>query len=219
LRPQLARLKALMIVGRDLLVRTAALRAALILATAVATRIGTVDLAAHQIAFELWSFIALGLDAIAIAGQALLGRYLGAGDVAGARRIGRRMLEWGAGLGVIAGLAVVAGRGVLPDIFSDDERVVALASFLLLWVAVMQPVNGVVFVLDGLLIGAGDQRFLAWAMTAAFVAFAPVAGAVLVLDLGIGWLWGALAVLMAARLVALLVRWQRGDWAVIGAIR
>ena len=81
--------------GRDLLVRTVALRASLLVATAVATRMGTVEVAAHQIAFEIWCFLALALDAIAIAGQALVGRFLGAGDAGGARGAGRRMIEWG----------------------------------------------------------------------------------------------------------------------------
>jgi putative MATE family efflux protein len=219
LRPQVARLRSLVVVGRDLLVRTAALRAALLISTAVATRIGTVDLAAHQIAFELWSFIALALDAIAIAGQAMVGRLLGSGDADGARAAGRRMLQLGAMCGAGAALLLLAGRPLLPDLFTDDARVAALAGFLLLWVAALQPLNGVVFVLDGLLIGAGDQRFLAVAMVIALAAFAPAAGAVLALGYGIGWLWGALAVLMGARLVALLWRWNAGAWAVIGASR
>jgi putative MATE family efflux protein len=219
LRPQPERLRALAIVGRDLLVRTAALRAALLITTAVATRIGTVDLAAHQIAFELWSFIALTLDAIAIAGQAMVGRLLGAGDADAAGAAGRRMLQLGAGLGAVAALLVLAGRPLLPDLFTDDPKVAALAGFLMLWVAALQPVNGVVFVLDGLLIGAGDQQFLASAMMIALAVFAPAASLVLVLDYGIGWLWGALGMLMAARLIVLLRRWQRGGWAVTGATR
>ena len=175
------------------------------------------DLGAHQVAFEIWSFLALGLDALAIAGQAMTGHFLGADDVDAARAAGRRLLEWGLLGGIVVAVLIVVLRPWLPHLFSDDPAVTGLIAFLLWWVAVLQPVNAVVFVLDGVLIGAGDQRFLAWAMVAAFVAFAVVAVAVLVLGLGIGWLWGALTVLMTARLVALGIRFQRGRWAVTGA--
>ncbi|MDQ3145862.1 MAG: MATE family efflux transporter, partial [Actinomycetota bacterium] len=217
LRPDPAVLRRLAIVGRDLFVRTVSLRFSLTLATAVAARIGVVDLAAHQIAFELWSFLALVLDGLAIAGQAMVGRLLGAGDAVGARAAARRMLGWGVVVGVALGVAVGGLRGVLPPLFSDDGSVRALASFLLLWVAVLQPVNAVVFVLDGVLIGAGDLRFLAWAMAGAALAFVPATGAVLGFGLGIGWLWAAIAVLMVARLVALGRRFLGPAWAVTGA--
>lgn len=217
LAPHLARIGALARVGRDLIIRTAALRASLLLATAVAARLGTVDLAAHQISFEVWSFLALALDAVAIAGQALVGTHLGASRVAVARAVGDRMLAWGALLGVAAGLLVLAGQGLLPQIFTEDQAVRDLTGFILLWVALLQPVNGVVFALDGLLIGAGDQRYLARSMVVALLCFAPVAGSVLVFNLGIGWLWAALGVLMLARLVTLAVRWRGDRWVTTGS--
>ncbi len=218
-RPDRAALGALATVSRDLFVRTAALRASLLVATAVAARTGVVDLGAHQVAFELWSFLALVLDAIAIAGQAMVGRLLGAGDADGARAASRRMIEWGVGAGLVSGAVVAALSPVLPRLFTDDGDVARLASFLLLWVAGLQVVNAVVFVLDGVLIGAGDLRHLAWAMTLAAVAFVPAAVAVRLLDLGIGWLWAAIALLMVSRLVALGARWRSGAWAVVGAER
>jgi Na+-driven multidrug efflux pump len=171
------------------------------------------------VAFEIWSFLALVLDAIAIAGQAMVGRLLGAGDTAGARAASRRMVEWGVAAGVGMAAVVLALSGVLPEVFTNDPEVARLASFLLLFVAALQPVNAVVFVLDGVLIGAGDLRYLAWAMTVAALAFVPGALAVLATGAGIGWLWAALGLLMGARLVALGVRWQRGAWAVAGAVR
>ena len=212
-------LRRLAVVGRDLFLRTAALRGSLLLATAVATRIGTVDVAAHQIAFEIWSFLALVLDALAIAGQSMIGRFLGAGSALEARAAGRRLLEWGAGAGVVLGVAVLVLRPWLPHLFTNDAAVATLAGFLLLWVAVLQPVNGVVFVLDGLLIGAGDMAFLAWAMWIAFAVFATGAVLVLVLGLGIGWLWACLAALMLSRLTVLGLRWRTDGWAVTGATR
>jgi putative MATE family efflux protein len=219
LAPHPASLAALAGVGRDLLVRTAALRAALVVATAVAARLGSVDVAAHQIAFEIWSFLALGLDAIAIAGQAMVGRALGAGDGPGARDAGRRMIEWGVALGAVVGVLVAALRTGLPHLFTDDVEVLALASFLLVWVAALQPLNAVAFVLDGVLIGAGDMRFLAWAMIVAAAVFIPAALAVLALDAGIGWLWASLGLLMATRASTLLARFASGRWIILGARR
>jgi putative MATE family efflux protein len=219
LAPHPASLVALARVGRDLLVRTAALRAALVVATAVAARMGSVDVAAHVIAFEIWNFLALGLDAIAIAGQAMVGRALGAGDGPGARDAGRRMIEWGVALGALIGVLVAVLRTVLPHLFTDDAEVLALATFLLLWVAALQPVNAVAFVLDGVLIGAGDMRFLAGAMIVAAAVFIPAALLVLALGAGIGWLWASLGLLMATRASTLLARFASDRWIVLGARR
>jgi putative MATE family efflux protein len=216
LAPDVTSLRAQARVGRDLLIRTAALRASLIVATATATRIGTTDLAAHHVAFEVWSFLAFALDAVAIAGQAIVGRALGAGDAAQARGAGRRMIQWGIGLGVVYGLGVAAVHDVLPPLFTDDAAVAELAAFLLLLVALLQPVAGVAYVLDGVLIGAGDQRFLAWAMVAAAVLFAATAGSVVALGLGIGWLWAALGLLMATRALTLLLRFHTNHWLILG---
>lgn len=218
-RPHPASLRRLGAVGRDLLVRTIALRASLVVATAVATRMGTVEVAAHQIAFELWSFLAMALDAIAIAGQALVGRALGAGDGRSARGAGRRMIEWGVVFGVVVGVAVLSVRTVLPHLFTDDPEVIALAAFVLLWLAVLQPVNAVAFVLDGILIGAGDMRFLAWAMVGAAAVFVPAAIAVSATGAGIGWLWASLGLLMTTRVVTLGARFAGDRWIVLGATR
>ncbi|MET0737692.1 MAG: MATE family efflux transporter [Acidimicrobiales bacterium] len=203
--------------GVALFLRTAALRGAFTLATAVAARIGTAELAAYQIAFELMFLLALTLDAIAIAGQALTGRFLGAGDGATARAAGQRMIEWSVVAGVILGVGLAVLSPVLPDLFSNDAEVVALAAFQLLWVAALQPLNGLVFALDGILIGAGDLAFLAKAMIVAFLVFAPAAIAVLVLDLGIGWVWAALALLFLARAVVLGARFRGEAWIRLGA--
>lgn len=219
LAPHAASLRRLLVVARALVVRTMALRASLVLGTAVAARIGTDDLGAHQVAFELWSALALALDAVAIAGQALIGRLLGAGDAESAWSAGRRMLELGVLTGAAAGVVVVLSRGVLPDVFTDDPAVAALTSFVLWHVAALQPLNGVAFVLDGLLIGAGDLDFLARAMAAAALLFGVAALFVLALDLGIGWLWFAIGLFMSARAVPLLARWRSGAWAVVGATR
>lgn len=217
LRPDRRALRSLAVVGRDLFIRTAALRVSLTLATAVAARVGDTDLAAHQIAFEIWSFLALMLDAIAIAAQAMIGRLLGAGEADTARAAARRMIEMGVVLGIAVGTIVVALRTVLPDLFTNDAAVASLTAFLLIWVGVLQPLNAVVFVLDGVLIGAGDMRYLAWAMVGAAVAFVPVVLLVPVLDLGIGWVWAAIAVLMVTRTIALSARFHTTTWQRTGA--
>ena len=219
LRPEPAAMRGLARVGRDLLVRTAALRGAFLVATAAATRIGPDDVAAHLVAFEVWTALALGLDAVAIAGQALVGRALGAGDADGARSAGRRMIEWSVALGAVAGLALALLRHPVASVFTDDPRVAGLAAFLLLVTAAMQPVNAMAFVLDGVLIGAGDMRFLAWAQAGASAVFVLLALAVVGTGAGIGSLWAALGVFMAARAGGLLARFVGGRWVVLGARR
>jgi putative MATE family efflux protein len=219
IRPDGAAIRLLGRAGGALLLRTAALRGSLTAATAIATRIGPVDVAAHQIAYELWNFLALGLDAIAIAGQAIIGKALGAGDAEEARTMGRRLLWLGVLAGGVVGTLVIALRTLLPNVFSNDPQVLALAAFLLWYVAMLQPVNGVVFVLDGILIGAGDLRYLAWAMVGASLVFAASGAAVIVGGLGIGWLWVAIGAWMVARLVGLGLRFRTGRWAVTGATR
>jgi putative MATE family efflux protein len=219
LRPEPAAMRGLARVGRDLLVRTAALRGAFLVATAAATRIGPDDVAAHLVAFEVWTALALGLDAVAIAGQALVGRALGAGDADGARSAGRRMIQWSVALGAVAGLALALLRHPVASVFTDDPRVAGLAAFLLLVTAAMQPVNAVAFVLDGVLIGAGDMRFLAWAQAGASAVFVLLALAVVGTGAGIGSLWAALGVFMAARAGGLLARFVGGRWVVLGARR
>jgi putative MATE family efflux protein len=200
----------------SLFLRTLTLRVVLVVAATVATRIGDAEIAAHQVAFNLWILLALALDAIAIAGQAITGRSLGAGDVEGTRAATRRMVEWGAGAGVVLGLLVLATSQLLPGLFSADPAVRALLASTLVVVAVLQPIGGPVFALDGILIGAGDLRFLARAGVLTMLAFLPPAAAVLLFDGGLVALWLAFGVFMIARLVV-LTRRARGDaWLVTG---
>lgn len=216
LRVEPAAMRRIVGISRDLFLRTAALLTGLLVSTAVATRMGTVTVAAHQIARELWTMLALVQDGFAIAGQAMVGTALGAGMVTEARDTAVRLLWWGTGFGFVVGAAYLALEGVLPHIFTTDPEVLAAVGSVWLTVALLQPVGGVVFVLDGILMGAGDFRFLWWS-----TALASLGGLVPVclLALRYGWglpgIWAGMGVLMAARAVLTVWRLRTGAWAAV----
>lgn len=216
-RPDLTQLRAASAVGAYLTVRTGSLLLAFTAATSIASRIGDAQVAAHQIAFQLWLLLALCLDAIAIAGQAIVGRALGAGDADLTRATSRRMLQWGVMVGLGLGLLVAAGDPLLALVFTRDAAVRDQLRPVLLAVALMQPLGGAVFVLDGILIGAGDVRYLALAMTAATLCFVPCAILVLTTGAGLIALWSALFVFMFARLYGMGRRYGGNAWLVTGA--
>ncbi|MFB0625778.1 MATE family efflux transporter [Streptomyces sp. AB3(2024)] len=219
LRPDAAGIRAGAQAGVPLLVRTLSLRAILMIATAVAARLGDADIAAHQILLSLWSLLAFALDAIAIAGQAIIGRYLGAGDSAGAKAVCRRMVQWGIVAGLVLGLLVVLARPVFIPLFTGDPAVEDALLPGLLVVALAQPVCGIVFVLDGVLMGAGDGRYLAGAMLLTLAVFAPAALLVPALGGGLTALWWAMTLMMLVRMVTLQLRARSGRWLVTGATR
>ena len=209
--------------GVPLVLRTLTLRACLLVGTYAATIAGRdteVDLATHQIAITLWSFLAFALDALAIAAQAITGRALGAGDVEGTRRLTRRMVQWGWGAGFASGLLLAATSPLLGPLFSPDSDVHHLLVPVLLVAALGQPIAGVVFVLDGVLIGAGDGRYLAWSGLGVLALYAPAA---LLAALGPGGLvpvWVAMIVVfMGARFVLLTRRARTDAWLVTGSGR
>ncbi|MFI5805585.1 MATE family efflux transporter [Streptomyces sp. NPDC051561] len=219
LRPDAAGIRASARAGAPLLVRTLSLRAVLMIATAVAARLGDADVAAHQIILTMWSLLAFALDAIAIAGQSIIGRYLGAGDKEGARAACRRMVEWGVAAGVVLGILVALSRPLFAQLFTNDQAVLDALQPALLVVAVSQPISGVVFVLDGVLMGAGDGPYLAWAMLATLAVFAPVALLLPQLGGGLTALWWAMVLMMAVRMATLWWRTRSGRWIVTGATR
>ncbi|UGQ15480.1 MATE family efflux transporter [Yinghuangia sp. ASG 101] len=218
LTPDVAGLRASAAAGAPLFVRTVSLRAILLIGAVAATRMGDTEIATHQVAWQIWTFLVFALDALAIAAQAIVGRALGAGDAAGARWATRRMLAWSVWTGVAFGAIVLAARPLYIPWFTGDPQVRDLLAAVLLAVAALQPLAGPVFVLDGVLIGAGDGRFLALAMPGVLVVFAAVVAAVLALGGGLVALWWwAIGAFMVARLVILGLR-ARGDaWLVTGA--
>ncbi|WP_432071380.1 MATE family efflux transporter [Streptomyces wuyuanensis] len=219
LRPDAGGIRASAQAGVPLLIRTLSLRAVLLIATAVAARLSDTSIAAHQIILSLWSLTAFALDAIAIAGQAIIGRYLGADDPAGARAACRRMVEWGIASGVVLGLLIVLARPLFIPVFTSDPAVRDALLPALLVVALSQPIAGVVFVLDGVLMGAGDGPYLAGAMLVTLAVFAPAAFLVPVLDGGLTALWWAMTLMMTVRLATLWLRARSGRWIVTGATR
>ena len=207
------------VVGSQLMVRTGSLLAALLVTTALAARISNVALAAHQIAFQVWTFLALALDAIAIAGQALVGRYLGADDATSARSVSRRMLHLGLAAGTVLGLAVIATRPWLSDLFTNSAGVRHQTDQILWFVAGLQPLAAAVFIFDGILIGAGDAKYLAGAMAAASVIYGGVLAVMAPFDLTLELLWSAFTLWMIVRWFGLFRRFRTERWAVTGAHR
>ncbi|WP_432512905.1 MATE family efflux transporter [Kineococcus sp. SYSU DK001] len=210
--------------GVPLLVRTVTLRVAALLTTYVAAAQGDAGIAAHQVANTVWTTTALALDALAIAAQALVGRSLGAGDVGGVRATVRRMAQWGVGIGVVLGLLIGFGSPLIAGFFAPGAEVRASLTAALVVLAVCLPAAGWVFVLDGVLIGAGDGRYLARAGVVTLLCYVPAALAVLWFVpagiAGLVWLWIAFAgAYTLARLVTLVRRERDDAWVVTGATR
>ena len=217
LGPDWSALRRLALVSTDLMVRNLSLGGTFLVGTSVAARIGAAPVAAHQVAFLVWMMLSLTMDGLAIAAQAMVGTALGAGDGDGARRIGRRTIVWSVGVGIALGLALLFARDSVSGLFSNDPAVVGLVGFLFLHVGLMAPLSGVAFALDGILIGAGDQRFMARAMTASALLATAAMAAGRLADLGIGWLWAAIWVFVAGRSVILGARFRGNHWVVLGA--
>jgi putative MATE family efflux protein len=224
LLPKHAGIRSAAWAGGWLLVRTASLRAAMLLAVFVATRLGSHELAAFQVAMTTFATIAFALDALAIAAQALIGRALGAADVQHVHAVLTRCLQWGVASGAVLGVVLAALSPVAGHLFTSDPIVLDLLPPAMLIVAIGAPLGGYVFVLDGVLIGAGDARYLAWTGIVNLAAFVPLAVAAWAFSpsdaAGLSWLTAAFALgYIGARAVTLGIRSRRGRWMVTGAVR
>lgn len=209
--------------GFALFLRSVSMRVVALVTTAVAARLGDESIAAHQVSYNIWALLVFAMDAVAIAGQSIVGRYLGAEDVRGTRGSTRRMVEWGVMAGLVFTVVLLLVLPLAPIPFTDDPHVASLIMASLVVVALMQPLSGVTMVLDGVLMGAGDQRYLAWASLGTMLAFLPfalvlpsVAGSQL---WGLVGLWGAFSVWILARALTLGLRARGGAWLVTGAER
>ncbi|MDR1853222.1 MAG: MATE family efflux transporter [Propionibacteriaceae bacterium] len=203
--------------GGWLFLRSLGLNTAIVLTTGVAARMGASALAAHQVLNSLWSFMTYAMDAVAIAAQAMIGRYLGAGESAVVRRLMKRMLGYGVAIGLAVGLLVWAASGLYAPVFTPDPAVQALVRATVVVFALVTPVSGVVFVLDGVLIGAGDARYLALAQVINLVSYLPLLWAVTHFQADLTWLWLAYCGFMLSRMVTLSVRAAGSKWMRLGA--
>lgn len=217
-RPDPAVLRAQVMMGRDLLVRTVAFQVCFVSAAAVAARFGAAALAAHQVVLQLWSFLALVLDSLAIAAQSLVGAALGAGDAADARRVALRVVGFSAVAAATLAAILALGAPVLPSLFTTDRDVLS-AIGIPWWFLVLQlPFAGVLFALDGVLIGAGDAAFMRTAtVVSALVGFLPLTWLSLANGWGLAGIWAGLSCFIGLRLIFGVWRTVSGRWAVPGS--
>ncbi|HEY7045923.1 MAG TPA: MATE family efflux transporter [Jatrophihabitantaceae bacterium] len=219
-RPQWTVMRAQLVLGRDLVLRSAAFQVAFLSAAGVASRMGSAQIAAHQIGLQLWEFIALLLDSFAIAAQSLVGAALGASDERTARRMAGQVGLWGLWAGCAFTVLLAAGWVIVPEAFTSSHAVQHQAHLLWPWLLGMMPAAGIVFALDGVLIGAGDIGFMRTiTIVAAVGAFAPLNIAALRWHWGIGGVWAGLTAFIMVRLVGMTARTRGSRWLVLGEQR
>jgi putative MATE family efflux protein len=219
LRARPRSLRAQVVIGRDLLLRSAVLQVAFLSAAAVVARDGTAALGAHQIALQLWMFLALVLDAYAIAAQTLVGQALGAGRPDDARATARRVSHWGLGTGIVVGGLLLGLRPVLPALFTGDPAVLAQAGLVWWFLAGMQPLAGVVFALDGVLMGAGDVGYLRTVtIGSAVLGFLPLSLLSSPFGWGLAGVWTGLTLFIVLRLAGVLARVAGSRWLTAPAV-
>ncbi len=208
-RPGRAEVTALLRDGHQLSVRTIALGVVPLTTTAIAARLGPVALGGQQVAMRVWYLLALLLDALAVPAQVYVSSSLGAGDVEGAHRVGRRTLRLGLIAGIGLGIVTAALAFWVPALFTSDAAVRHAAVVALLVAALTQPMAALAFVLDGLILGVSDYVAMRRAMILAILGYIPLA--VLVLrfhGLGLPGIWIALGLWLAARAALLGHRWR-----------
>jgi putative MATE family efflux protein len=211
-------LRAQLVLARDLLVRSLAFQACFISAAAVAARFGAAALAAHQVILQMWSFLALVLDSLAIAAQTLVGAALGAGRVPQAKSVARRVTVFSLGFAVVLAALLALGAPVLPGLFTSDVAVLHQMRVPWWFLVCQLPISGVVFALDGVLLGAADARFMRNAtMISALSGFLPLVWLSLAYGWGLAGIWSGLTLFLVLRLI--LVGWRAlsGRWAVPGS--
>jgi len=208
--------RRLLAVGKFIFVRTAALISAFLLAGAVVARFGDAQLGAYQISFQLFLALALVLDAVAIAGQIIVGRELGGGRPERAYEASLRMITLSVVTGAAFTVALLLLQNELPRLFTSDPRVLAECAALWPIFALLQPVSGAVFALDGILIGASDGPYIAGSMVAAFAVCAVALALASARDWGVRGVWAALAALILVRAATMGIRFARRRWLVTG---
>ena len=217
LRPDIRVLRMQVVMGRDLVVRTVAFQACFLSAAAVAARFGAAALAAHQVVLQLWSFLALVLDSLAIAAQSLVGAALGAGDAAQAKQVAWRVTAFSASAAVLLAAVLAAGASLIPAVFTADRAVLDAIGVPWWFLVAQLPFAGIVFALDGVLMGAGDAAFMRTAtVVSALAGFLPLVWLSLVFGWGLAGVWAGLSAFIGLRLVFGVWRAVSGRWAVAG---
>ena len=217
LRLDLSVLRAQVVMGRDLVLRTMAFQACFISAAAVAARFGAAALAAHQVVLQLWNFLALVLDSLAIAAQSLVGAALGAGRTAHAKSVAWRVTVFSTVAASVLATVFAVGASVLPSLFTDDRSVLGAMGVPWWFMVAQLPIAGIVFALDGVLLGAGDAAFMRSAtLVSALVGFLPLIWLSLVFGWGLVGIWSGLSAFMVLRLGFVGWRAFSGRWVVPG---
>lgn len=217
MRPDWPVMKAQLGTGRDLMIRTLALQGSFLVAAAFASRMGASVVGAHQIGLQLFLFLALALDSLAIAAQTLVGSSLGAGDLPRARRTASLVGRMGLAAGVFAALLLLTGRVVVPELFSSSDAVLAQAALMWWWLMAMQPVAGVVFALDGVMMGSGDVGVLRTiTIVSSVFVYLPISIAAYSFGWGITGIWAGLTASLVVRLVFGFFRVRGNKWLVEG---
>ncbi|MGW4767663.1 MATE family efflux transporter [Nocardia sp. NPDC004278] len=217
LAPHWSVMQAQLVLGRDLIARSLAFQASFVSAAAVAARFGAASVAAHQLVLQLWNFLALTLDSLAIAAQTLVGAALGAGDASGARGLARRITRWSGAFALVLAAVFAAGASVIPKLFTDDPAVLDRTHIAWWFFVAIIPIAGIVFALDGVLLGAGDAAYLRnTTLGAAVFGFLPAIWLALIFDWGIAGIWTGLVAFMVLRLIAVVWRAESGRWARVG---
>ncbi|MDT5129169.1 MAG: hypothetical protein QOH54_4813 [Mycobacterium sp.] len=210
-------LRAQVVMGRDLLVRTMAFQACFVSAAAVAARFGAAAVAAHQVVLQLWGFLALVLDSLAIAAQSLVGAALGAGQLAHAKSVAWRVTVFSTLAAAVLAAVFAVGASVLPTLFTDDRSVLDAIGVPWWFLVAQLPIAGIVFALDGVLLGAGDAKFMRNAtLVSALVGFLPLIWMSLIFGWGLLGIWSGLTTFMVLRLVFVGWRAFSGHWLVAG---
>ena len=210
-------LRAQVVMGRDLVLRTLAFQACFVSAGAVAARFGAAAVAAHQVVLQLWNLLALVLDSLAIAAQSLVGAALGAGQLAHAKSVAWRVTIFSALASAVLAIVFAVGASVFPSVFTDDRSVLDAIGVPWWFMVAQLPVAGIVFALDGVLLGAGDAKFMRNAtLASALVGFLPLIWLSLAFGWGLVGIWAGLSTFMVLRLVFVGWRAFSGRWLVAG---
>lgn len=210
--PSREQVRDLVVVSRDLFLRTGGLLAGFLAITAAAARTDTTTAAAHQVIWQVFLLVSFLMDGFAIAAQSMIGSALGAGDEAEARATARDLVVWGVAGGALVGVLLLVARGPITGVFTSDPAVLAAIAGAWWLASLGHALNGLVFVLDGVVMGAADFRYLrTWTVAAALLA-GTLGQVGVTFGAGLLWLWACAELLMLIRGASLAWRIRGTSW-------